>query len=707
MIFLEQNKSKYKPRAEKGKKELLNWNGSSDILKKIIDFNAITNKRFLMIGFVICCFFVAIAIQLVRIQVYSQEEYTEKLIKYTTSYQKISPPRGQIYDRDMNLLVENKALLNIIYTPAKNATDESEWELARKIVEHYGLTTESYSIRDLQDAYINLYPNETKELITEDEWNSYSAKEITDTIIYQLKLSRITEEMLNEVSDFDLMTSIIKMNMDTANETTPAVILEDVSYEDAVYIAEHKTEFAGFDNSYDWQRNYLYGDLLKSVLGSVSTKKQGLPSEATSYFIALGYSMNERVGISGLEKQYEELLRGEYMYVNTVYDSSTGLPIQEIVDQGKKGYDIRISIDMKLQQQVEDIVSNTLLDAVTNEYRKYFDEMYVAMINPKTGEILSMVGKEQIDGKIYDKSYGTYMDVGAAVPGSVVKGATIYMALNEKVIDYNTYLLDTPLYFQGTPVKASWRNMGLINEIDALKWSSNVYMFRIAMKMAGSTYVENGPLYMKNRQETFLTFRKYFRSFGLGQLTGIDLPGESVGYIMDEPTENGHLLDYVIGQFDTYTVLQLVKYVGTIANNGIRVTPHLLIEAYETGTDKVVYQYDVNVEQVLENQKALNRVQEGFRECVTTGYCATYLNSVSEPVAAKSGTAEAYFYEDGNLISSPNNTFIAYAPYDKPEVAIACIAPHAWNDTSQLNVCQKVVADSLQTYFDLKESTDD
>ena len=92
-----------------------------------------------------------------------------------------------------------------------------------------------------------------------------------------------------------------------------------------------------------------------------------------------------------------------------------------------------------------------------------------------------------------------------------------------------------------------------------------------------------------------------------------------------------------------------------------------------------------------------------MRECVATGYCSTYLNQVSEKVAAKSGTAESYFYnEKGELVPSPNNAFIGYAPYDNPKVAIACVAPHSWNDTSQFNVCQKVIADSLQSYFDLE-----
>lgn len=702
---MEPKKPLLKPRMIKFDKDTtLHWSGSSDILRKLTNFNEISNKRLQSVGIIILCCFMVISLQVVNIQVYKNEEYIAKLKKYTQIYQKLTPPRGQIYDRNNELIVENAPLLNIVYTPAKGVSNDEEWEMARNFAIQFDLSLESYTFRDMQDAYIKLYPAKTQALITEDEMTAYNNKLLSDLDIYELKLERITQELLDEEKEIDLLAGIVKIAMDLATSVSPSVILENVDYPSAVYIAENKEIFKGFDNSYDWQRNYIYGDTLASILGRVSTTKQGLPSESKNYFTALGYSLNERVGISGIEQQYETLLKGEYMYVDQSYDELTGLPIQVIKDSGKKGYDLRLSYDIELQNKVEKIVSKTLLDASSNPYREYFDEMYIVMMDPVSGEVLCMVGKEKIgDDTIIDKSYGTYMDMGASIPGSVVKGAVVYMAFNEGLIHDNEYMLDAPMYFLATPVKKSWRNMGLINEIDALKWSSNVYMFKIAMRLAGSTYIENGPLYMKDLNDSFDIMRKYMRSFGLGTITGIDLPGESIGYI-GRPIENGHLLDYSIGQFDTYTALQLAQYMSTIANDGKKVAPHVLIEAYETGTQNTVYTYPVTVQNVLENQHALDRVQLGFRECVTTGYCAYALSQVSEPVAAKTGTAESFFYdEEGNLISSPNNSLIAYAPYDNPEVAIACIAPHAWNEVSQTNVCQKVVADSLQSYFDLQK----
>ena len=198
--------------------------------------------------------------------------------------------------------------------------------------------------------------------------------------------------------------------------------------------------------------------------------------------------------------------------------------------------------------------------------------------------------------------------------------------------------------------------------------------------------------------------RNYFSKFGLGTLTGIDVPGETIGYLGDISSSSpGHLLDFSIGQYDTYTTIELAQYISTIANNGVKVQPRLLIEAYETGTSNIVYENKTNVMSVLDGVNNIKRVQEGFRACVTTGYCASYLNQVGKTVAAKSGTAEAQkrIVVDGKTadVSAPNSTFVAYAPYENPEVSIACVAPHAWIEKSQSNICQKITADALKAYF--------
>ena len=124
--------------------------------------------------------------------------------------------------------------------------------------------------------------------------------------------------------------------------------------------------------------------------------------------------------------------------------------------------------------------------------------------------------------------------------------------------------MDEPIKIKGTKEKKSHRSMGLINEIDALAYSSNVYMFRIAMLLGGANYVYDGPL--KINDEAFETLRRDLGELGLGVKTGIDVPYEELGVHRDKNRTGGLLLDASIGQYDTYTNIQLAQYASTLAN---------------------------------------------------------------------------------------------------------------------------------------------
>ncbi len=700
---MEPKKTLLKPRAVKFQKDMIRWSGSSEILRKATNFMKIANQRLMILAAFMLCFFVAIAFQLVRVQVYQQEEYQFKLENYTRSYQRISPPRGQMYDRNGKLMVENVSLLNMIYTPLKNISETEEWELARKVAETFEIPIDKLTIRERKDAYLKLYPKESNALITEAEWSLYTAKELDDMDIYEFKMERISEDMYAGMDEIDLKASIVKMAMDMPTSNQPKTIKEDMTFDEASYLMENKEIFRGFDVSSDWKRNYLYDATLRSIFGKVSTSKQGLPANLSGLYLAKGYSRNTRVGQSGLELQYEYLLKGTNSVLNQEYDKMTGLPIVSEIEPGKKGNDLKLSVDIGLQLDVERIVEAALKEASQNQYRRELEDIYVVMLDVVTGDVLSMVGKHLNEDKTISDNPENTIWAGLEA-GSVVKGATMYMGFEEGLVKQGEILLDEPIYLLATPVKKSWRNMGNISDIDALKWSSNVYMFRIAMRLGKANYVPNGALLLRNTQ-SFQTIRNYFSKFGLGMITGIDVPGETIGYLGDiSQASPGHLLDFAIGQYDNYTTIELAQYVATIANNGTKVQPRFLLEAYETGTDHVVYENRPQVLSVLEGKKSLQRIQQGFRECVTTGYCATYLNQVSQPVAAKSGTAEArkkITNADGSVeyVSAPNSTFVAYGPYEKPRVAMACAAPNAWIEKSQINICQKITADALQAYF--------
>ena len=168
----------------------------------------------------------------------------------------------------------------------------------------------------------------------------------------------------------------------------------------------------------------------------------------------------------------------------------------------------------------------------------------------------------------------------------------------------------------------SYQDHGPVNDIQALSVSSNVYMFNIAIRLGGGTYQEGEPLNISNVSGTFDKMRSYYSMFGLGNITGLDVPGEVTGY-MGVGREPGMLLNYSIGQFDMYTPIQLLEYVSTIATNGLIYQPKLMSYVMEVNSEEIVSVNESVLKNTLpeENSEYLSRVQQGFRACVADGNC--------------------------------------------------------------------------------------
>lgn len=220
--------------------------------------------------------------------------------------------------------------------------------------------------------------------------------------------------------------------------------------------------------------------------------------------------------------------------------------------------------------------------------------------------------------------------------------------------------------------------MGLINEIDALAYSSNVYMFRIAMLLGGANYIYDGPL--KINDAAFETLRRDLGELGLGVKTGIDIPNEAFGYRGNKRT-GGYLLDASIGQYDTYTNIQLAQYACTLANGGKRVKPRLMMDSYVTDQDgKANANYTAKTEildDVSNQTTAFGQIKQGMRACVTrsNGTCNAFWSSKPYVTYAKTGTAEDY--TGTGETDYPNHLQIGYVQADensRPAVAFACVA---------------------------------
>ena len=671
---------------------------SSDVLKTQNDYFKIVNRRIFIFGIIICLIFAVVSVRLVFLQIRNQEDYAAKLENYSSQKQTDSTARGEMVDRNGKVIAKTVSSHNIVYFPPKDTTSEEQWKLAQTFAKDFKVDHKGMTNSDYQDLYMFLHKDEKgnkdsgKNLLSEQEKETLTAEEQEKKI-----RSRITMKMVNELADDDIKDAFsVYLSMRKLPNNQNKVILEDVDSDSVAKLMENKDKYRGFDvNLGSWKREYPYKDTLRDVLGSITTSKQGVPSELRSYYEAMGYSLTDRVGQSGLEKQYEDLLSGTPRVSEISYDSD-GTAIMNETSSGKNGYDLHLTIDVELQKKVDDILEDTLKKYAGTAGREKFKKAIVVLMNPQTGEIYAMSGKYlDEDGKIQNYSSGAYLDVFAS--GSVVKGATVYMMLDQGIQTRYSTEQDEEMKIAETPFKRSFNTYGTVNSIRALAVSSNVYMFKSVIKLAGGNYVYNQPLGITNEmaQKTFKLMRNYYSMFGLGTKTGLDVPNEAQGFT-GNTMNPGLLLDYSIGQYDNYTPIQLVQYAATIANGGKKVQPKLVNTATEVNTDYTVYENKTQVLSALPGSKEdLETIQMGFREVVAGEHAIDPIKSLDVQVAAKTGTAEVEDFTNASLVG--------YAPYDKEaKVAFACSVPEsATNDQSVAgNLCAyNIMPEVLKEFF--------
>lgn len=671
---------------------------SSDVLKTQNDYFKIVNRRIFIFGIIICLIFAVVSVRLVFLQIRNQEDYAAKLENYSSQKQTDSTARGEMVDRNGKVIAKTVSSHNIVYFPPKDTTSEEQWKLAQTFAKDFKVDHKGMTNSDYQDLYMFLHKDEKgnkdsgKNLLSEQEKETLTAEEQEKKI-----RSRITMKMVNELADDDIKDAFsVYLSMRKLPNNQNKVILEDVDSDSVAKLMENKDKYRGFDvNLGSWKREYPYKDTLRDVLGSITTSKQGVPSELRSYYEAMGYSLTDRVGQSGLEKQYEDLLSGTPRVSEISYDSD-GTAIMNETSSGKNGYDLHLTIDVELQKKVDDILEDTLKKYAGTAGREKFKKAIVVLMNPQTGEIYAMSGKYlDEDGKIQNYSSGAYLDAFAS--GSVVKGATVYMMLDQGIQTRYSTEQDEEMKIAGTPFKRSFNTYGTVNSIRALAVSSNVYMFKSVIKLAGGNYVYNQPLGITNEmaQKTFKLMRNYYSMFGLGTKTGLDVPNEAQGFT-GNTMNPGLLLDYSIGQYDNYTPIQLVQYAATIANGGKKVQPKLVNTATEVNTDYTVYENKTQVLSALPGSKEdLETIQMGFREVVAGEHAIDPIKALDVQVAAKTGTAEVEDFTNASLVG--------YAPYDKEaKVAFACSVPEsATNDQSVAgNLCAyNIMPEVLKEFF--------
>lgn len=530
--------------------------------------------------------------------------------------QPIPSERGIMYDRNKVVLVQNIPGFALTISPQDlPRQEEARMQVIQKIVEISGV--EASQVQELIKKYGSF------------------------------RQSIIVKENL----DYE---TALKLYIENAN--LPGVKIESSSERKYVTVATST------------QNNVLS---LSHLLGYVSK----IQETEFNTLKDVGYLISDKIGRTGLEKVYETYLRGTYgrkkVEVNAVGREQSQLAVEPPVP----GKDVVLTIDLEGQKKLEDLVKTTA-------ERTGKHKISAIAMNPENGEILAMVSwpsfdnnkfsqgidKASYEGYITDKDLPLFNRAisGNFPPGSTAKLMVSAAALQEKIITRNTAVNSTGGIMVGGTFFKDWKpgGHGSTNVTKALAWSVNTFYYYI-----GGGYEKFVGLGVERMTD-------YMRAFKVSEKTGIDLPGESAGFlpskewkkrVKNEPWYVGDTYNLSIGQGDILvSPLQNAVWTAIVASNGIIATPHLGKEIIDPETKKVtILPFPTQMLDKVSSEN-LAIVRDGMRQCVTDGSCKL-LQTLPFASAGKTGTAQ------WNKNKPTHAWFTSFAPFKNPQIVVTVL----------------------------------
>ena len=655
---------------------------------------------------IVILLFMAIIGRLLYMQVLNKDFYETKLASASKTKVTTSSARGEIYDASGKPLVENTVKQVVSFTRNNKMTAADLKETAKKLLAYVGVTSPTLTDRQLADYYLadqDVYKKVVESLPREKRLDS-DGNRLSESELYNNAVDSVQTSQLNYTEDDKKEIYLFSQLNAVGNFETGAIATDALTDTQIALIASASKNLPGISISTSWDRKVLETSL-SSIVGSVSSEKAGLPAEEADAYLKKGYSLNDRVGTSYLEKQYEETLQGKRSVKEIHLDKYGNMESVENIEDGTKGNNIKLTIDLAFQDSVDNLLKSYFNSELGNGGARYSEGVYAVALNPKTGAVLSMSGlKHDLKtGELTPDSLGTVTNV--FVPGSVVKAATISSGWENGVLSGNQTLTDQPIVFQGSAPINSWYTAFSvpmpITAVQALEYSSNAYMVQTALGLMGQTYQPNMFVGTSNLESAMGKLRSTFGEYGLGSATGIDLPDESTGFVPKDYSFANYITN-AFGQFDNYTPMQLAQYVATIANNGVRLAPHIVEGIYDNndkgGLGELIQAIDtkeINKVNISESDMAI--LHQGFYQVshgtspLTTG--RAFSDGATVSISGKTGTAESYVAggQEAN-----NTNAVAYAPTENPQIAVAVVFPHNTNLTK--NVGPAIARDIINLY---------
>lgn len=679
--------------------------------------------RLNLLFFVVFALFVALIIQLSYLQIVKGDLFVSKIEANTKKIVEGNAPRGMIYDANQTPLVNNKPNQAILFTKNSGMSAEDVRKSADQLNQLIHVDAEDLNERDKKDYWLADPKNlETaRERLTEEDKKDKKGNPLKESALYTVIVDKVKPEEI-QFDEPTMQAATIFKKINGAYAMTPIYIKNhDVTDEEIALVGENVSQIPGVSTGVDWEREYPQGNFLRDILGTVTSEKAGIPAEKLDEYLAKGYARNDRIGSSYLEKQYEPILKGTKSQSEVTLNRNQEITHQKELYEGEKGKNIVLTIRKDFQEKVEEILRTNYQQLIANGKAVYSPGAYAVVLDPNNGEVLAMAGISH-DVKTNEISEDTLGTINKAfVPGSSIKGATVMAGYENGVLSGNQVIVDEPIKLKESAVKKSVFNpygKVAVNTVEALEFSSNVYMMKIALSLLGVEYQPE--MSLPANTKAFSKLRNTYEEFGLGTETGIDLPGESTGLVTTDFTDKrGHIKDGVManfldlsyGNFDTYTPMQLAQYVSTVANGGKRIAPHIVRGIYGTDSEGNLGALEEIVEPRVLNQ--INRpeefsiIQQGFYQVVNgTDYRRTgrALQDAKYTIAAKTGTAETFAFNESdpnNPYQVVNSTLVGYAPADQPKVSVVVVLPQLLDEKDGMNTL--IAKELFNTYYDFYE----
>lgn len=498
----------------------------------------------------------------------------------------------------------------------------------------------------------------------------------------------------------------------------PFLVKEDLLPREVALLTEMRTANPGIYLDAHPVRDYPLGDLAAHLLGHLGPVDRAELAAA----MGQGYEPGDQIGKMGLELQYDRLLRGTPGLIDLEVDASfrpTNHTIQR--SPSRPGATIRTTLDAGLQETVQRALGRTLDYVRTHpdwngDHFPHTDAGAAVVLDVNTGGILAMASYPAFDPNVYagyrgDAAEATIRKLEAShlfpmwnrairseyLPGSTWKMLSAAAALEHGVISTSEEILCTGVYDKLEP-KLDWKpeGHGKVNVVSALAQSCNIYFYEMGFRLG-----------VENLAETA-------RQFGFGAPLGVDLPGETSGWIPDEARRKadpdpsswsgGKLLSAAIGQGPTATPLQLAHYAAVLANGGTKVHPHVL-SAVLDGEGRVVQDLTPPPDgQVGLDPRYMRALVDGMKAVTEWGTSTGAFAGMPFKVAGKTGTAEVTGTAncEGDL-RCQYGVYVAFAPADNPAIAIAVVGERAGHGDSMNPVARAAIA----RYFNVTLASDD